>query len=76
MRAAGPFDAPHMAQGCGGARRRLWIRRRCAPSPAGSSNLLPEILPAVFGRRPREVLFDAYFAVFAKPSSSSTRAAP
>ncbi|MEJ5368222.1 MAG: class I SAM-dependent methyltransferase [Bryobacteraceae bacterium] len=33
-------------------------------------------LQDVFGPGEREVLFDCYFAVFAKPSSSSTRAAP
>jgi len=33
-------------------------------------------LPAVFGGARRNVCFDAYFAAFAKPSSSSTRPAP
>jgi SAM-dependent methyltransferase len=45
-------------------------------SPAAIRQWMDETLPAVFGERTREVLFDAYFAVLAKPSSSSTRVAP
>lgn len=49
---------------------------RAGESPAAVRRWMDETLPAVFGGRRREVLFDAYFAVFAKPSSSSTRCAP
>jgi len=49
---------------------------RAGERAAAIRQWMDETLPAVFGERPREVLFDAYFAVFAKPSSSSTRAAP
>lgn len=49
---------------------------RAAGSPAAIQRWMDGTLPAVFGGGAREVLFDAYFAVFAKPSSSSTRVAP
>jgi len=49
---------------------------RAGASPAPIRQWLEETLPAVFRGQTREVLFEAYFAVFAKPSSSSTRSAP
>lgn len=49
---------------------------RAGESPASIRQWMDGTLPAIFGGRTREVLFDAYFAVFAKPSSSSTRVAP
>jgi ubiquinone/menaquinone biosynthesis C-methylase UbiE len=49
---------------------------RAGASPASIRQWMEATLPAVFGGQTREVLFDAYFAVFAKPSSSSTRSAP
>lgn len=49
---------------------------RAGVSPAAIRQWMDTTLPAVFGGRSRDVLFDAYFAVFAKPSSSSTRSAP
>lgn len=49
---------------------------RAGGSPAAIRQWMDGTLAAVFGGRSREVLFDAYFAVFAKPSSSSTRVAP
>lgn len=45
-------------------------------SPASIRQWMDATLPPVFGRQTREVLLEAYFAVFAKPSSSSTRVAP
>lgn len=49
---------------------------RAGESPAAIQQWMDGTLPAIFGGRSREVRFDAYFAVFAKPSSSSTRVAP
>lgn len=45
-------------------------------SPASIRHWMNGTLPPVFGGQTREVLLEAYFAVFAKPSSSSTRVAP
>ncbi len=49
---------------------------RAGESPAAIRQWMDATLPAVFGGCSREVRFDAYFAVFVKPSSSSTRVAP
>lgn len=49
---------------------------RAGQNPTAIRAWLDVTLQEVFGAAEREVLFDCYFAVFAKPSSSSTRAAP
>ncbi len=49
---------------------------RAGESPAAVREWIDSTLADVFGAGEREVLFDCYFAVFAKPSSSTTRVAP
>jgi len=49
---------------------------RAGQSPSQIRAWMDGSLSAVFRQRPRDVVFDCYFAVFAKPSSSSTRVAP
>lgn len=49
---------------------------RAGEAPDAIRLWMDAALPAVFGGVRREVCFDCYFAVFAKPSSASTRSAP
>lgn len=49
---------------------------RAGEAPDAIRLWMDAALPAVFGGARREVCFDCYFAVFAKPSSASTRSAP
>lgn len=72
---AEPFDAARYAEYLM-TETNVAAAVRAGASPASIRQWLQATLPAVFGGRTREVLFDAYFAVFAKPSSSSTRSAP
>lgn len=49
---------------------------RAGEAPDAVRLWMDAALPAIFGGVRREVCFDCYFAVFAKPSSASTRSAP
>lgn len=70
-----PFDAARYADYMM-TETNIAAALRAGESPAAIRQWMDATLPSVFRGQTREVLFDAYFAVFAKPSSSSTRVAP